>query len=165
MPTATLRRLLAPLAVAVALALAAGPAAAEVRTVDRGAMTTLIKQQKGLVFVEFSASWCINCRLVSRYLAALEARHPGVAAADFDAGRSMTAFARYDLEALPTVLVFRDGREVARHVGVPSEEWLETTVARLQSVPPATVLAQATGGDGNGGGAGGAMAGRGALAP
>lgn len=82
-----------------------------------------------------TASWCANCRTVEHDLQLLAARHgDAIRIATLDVGRYSSAFSRYDLRVVPTVLVFRDGLEVDRHVGVPNPTWLADAVSRHQPV-------------------------------
>jgi len=77
----------------------------------------------GVVLVDFWAPWCTPCAKVTPVVEALAAEHGDtlrVVALDVEAHPA--AAARHAVLALPTVILFRDGAEVARITGTPSEK-------------------------------------------
>lgn len=116
-------------ALAIASILLATSAGAELRSLDRNELTQAIRSTDDVLVVELTASWCVNCKLAERRVLGLaESFEAGIALAQVDVGRHASVMRKYAIDAVPAVLVFRDGREVARHVGVPSTEWLDSTV-------------------------------------
>jgi thioredoxin 1 len=72
-----------------------------------------------VVLADFGADWCPPCRAMKpalRQVAAEYAGRAGVVSVDTD--RNPALAARYQVWGLPTLLVFRDGREVARLLGL-----------------------------------------------
>ena len=75
------------------------------------------------VLVDFWAPWCVPCERLSPVVEALAREMEGrlgVAALDVDA--NPLAAARHAVLSLPTLILFREGREVARLTGTPSEK-------------------------------------------
>jgi thioredoxin 2 len=71
------------------------------------------------VLVDAWAAWCGPCRMLAPVIDELAAELAGrvrVAKLDVDANPSTAA--RFNLQSIPTLLVFKDGREVDRIVGV-----------------------------------------------
>jgi thioredoxin len=90
-----------------------------------------VTRATGLVLVDFWAPWCAPCAKVSPLVADLAGRHGGqlrVRALDVDAHPAPAA--RHDVLSLPTLILFRDGLEVERLTGAPSERKLRKAMAK-----------------------------------
>lgn len=69
----------------------------------------------GITLVDFTARWCGPCKQLHPVLAALAAEYAGrvrVVAVDVDAEPALTQ--RYNVRAMPTLVVLRDHTEVGR---------------------------------------------------
>ena len=78
---------------------------------------------KGTVLVDFWAPWCMPCRMLSPVVDAVgeEVTNAKVAKINVDEQESLAA--RFDVMSIPTLIVFKDGKEVKRSVGIiPKEE-------------------------------------------
>ncbi len=77
-----------------------------------------VEQHKGLVLVDFWATWCGPCHTVSPILEQLAGEYAGkikVAKMDVDANQRTTM--RFNVRSIPSILFFRDGRHVDTLVG------------------------------------------------
>jgi thioredoxin 1 len=78
---------------------------------------------RGLVLVDFWAPWCEPCARLSPTVEALASEHAGaVTVTAIDVEAHPAAPARHAVLSLPTVILFRDGAEVERLTGSPSEK-------------------------------------------
>jgi len=80
------------------------------------------------VLVDFWASWCPPCRAMNPVIEAL-AKEFKVCKVNLDTNQELAA--HYDISSIPAFLVFKDGRIVARQVGVTPEATLRAEMQRL----------------------------------
>jgi thioredoxin 1 len=69
------------------------------------------------VVVDFWAAWCPPCRLMNPVIAELALEHPELLFVTLDADANQQTLIDHGVLSMPTFLLFRDGRELARLVG------------------------------------------------
>ena len=74
------------------------------------------------VLVDFWAEWCAPCRMLAPTVAAV-AEHYGDAASvvKLNVDDNPSTAQRYGIKGIPTLILFRDGKEVERVVGATSK--------------------------------------------
>lgn len=74
-------------------------------------------QSPALTVVDAMATWCGPCRALAPQLDALSSKYPDVKFTKFDVDSLQEVATRFGISAMPTILFFRNGRELERVVG------------------------------------------------
>ena len=73
----------------------------------------------GLMMVDFWASWCGPCKMLAPVVDQLAAQYEGKAVVGkVNVDEEQELAIRYGVMSIPTVIFFKDGKEVDRKVGV-----------------------------------------------
>jgi thioredoxin 1 len=74
---------------------------------------------KGVTLVDFYADWCGPCRMITPIIEELATEYQGrVTIAKVDVDKAQETARNYNVASIPTVIMFVDGTEVKRVVGV-----------------------------------------------
>lgn len=90
---------------------------------------TSVEGNKGLVLVDFWATWCGPCKMIAPIVEQIASEHDGkitVGKLDVDAN-DQTAM-KYGVMSIPTLILFKDGQPVERLVGYMPKERLMTKI-------------------------------------
>ena len=86
-------------------------------TIDEVKFEEVISK-KGLVIIDFSATWCMPCRMLKPILERVEKKFEDVAFYNVDIDDSEDVAKRYRIFSVPTVISFRDGKLIDSMVGL-----------------------------------------------
>jgi thioredoxin 1 len=82
-----------------------------------------VLQSKIPVLVDFYADWCGPCQMAGPVLEELAKEYEEkVSFGKLNVDKSQPIAAKYAVMSIPTVILFKDGKEVGRQVGFPGKE-------------------------------------------
>ncbi len=94
---------------------------------DAADFKSKVLEAKGLVLVDFHADWCGWCHKLKPVLNKLMADYKGkVVIVGVDSDKNKDLKAKYGVRGLPTMIVFKGGKEVEKVVGFRKEDALKT---------------------------------------
>jgi thioredoxin 1 len=109
-----------------------------VLSVDTSNFESTVLASKEPFLLDFTATWCGPCKHLAPIIDAIAEEQAGalrVGKIDIDASPEIAS--RFGIRGAPTVIVFKNGRETARHVGVTSKQRL-LALASLEAQVSAT---------------------------
>ncbi|HEX6041046.1 thioredoxin [Longimicrobium sp.] len=101
-------------------------------TVTDATFAAEVEQTKGLTVVDFWATWCGPCRIISPILEQIAAERAGeVKVAKVDVDENQRTAARFNIRSMPTLLFFKDGQPVGQIIGAVPRAHIESAIAQL----------------------------------
>lgn len=87
--------------------------------------------KKGKVVVDFWAEWCGPCKMLGPIFESLSAEMKGVKFAKVNVDENEELSTKYGIRGIPTMILFKDGKEVGKLVGALPKESLKKKIEEL----------------------------------
>jgi len=85
---------------------------------------------KGVTLVDFYADWCGPCRMIAPIIEELSTEFSGKAQiAKLDIEKAQEVTSEFQVTSIPTIILFKDGAEIKRIVGLRDKETLKGLVS------------------------------------
>ena len=106
-----------------------------VRDVSEAELEDVVFQSDRPILVDFWAPWCGPCRAMAPVLDSVAEQYGQDAVVlKVNVDDNAAASARYNVRGIPTLILFKDGREAARLVGLQEKQQVTALVDRFQSI-------------------------------
>lgn len=93
-----------------------------------------VVQKEGTVFIDWWASWCGPCKAFAPTYEAAAAKHPDITFGKIDTEQQQQLAGAFQIQAIPTLMVFRDGILLFSQAGALPAAALEELVTRVQAL-------------------------------
>ncbi len=89
------------------------------------------KTKSGVVMVDFWAQWCGPCKMAGPVIDGLADEYAGkVTIAKLDVDAEPDIAGKFGVMSIPTVVLFKDGKEIARQVGFAGKQGYLNLIAK-----------------------------------
>lgn len=93
-----------------------------ITTVDLTNFGTEVLKADKPVLLDFYADWCAPCRMMGLEMDAFEAENDSVKVCKLNVDESGELAATFGVISIPTVVLFKNGKEVTRFVGAKEKD-------------------------------------------
>ena len=80
--------------------------------------------KEGVVLVDFFATWCGPCRMLSPLLEEIAEENPDLTILKIDVDEASELAMRYGIQAIPTLMLFKDGKHIETRKGYQNKNQL-----------------------------------------
>ena len=89
-----------------------------------------VLEQKGIVVVDFFATWCGPCKMIAPIIEELEAEMKDIKFVKLDVDENPEVSNKYQIQSIPTLKVFKDGKDVDTVVGFLPKDQIKALIEK-----------------------------------
>lgn len=91
------------------------------------------KIKSGVVLVDFWAAWCMPCKMMAPILNDVaESAGDNATVYKLNVDEQQEVAAKYGIRNIPTMILFKDGKEVERIIGVKQKDFILSSIEKAQ---------------------------------
>ena len=90
-----------------------------------------VLNSKGVVVVDFFATWCAPCKMLAPVLEEVQSEMDNVSIFKIDVDESPEIANKYGVQSIPTIKIFKDGAEVDTKVGFMPKDSLKEAIEEV----------------------------------
>ena len=94
--------------------------------------TEVLKSEKPVI-VDFFATWCGPCKMLGPILENIADEEKDVKILKVDIDGCMELAQKFGIMSVPTLMLFKDGQEYGREIGLKSKEQLQEIISELKA--------------------------------
>ena len=86
--------------------------------------------KEGLVLIDFFATWCGPCKMLSPVIEQVEREHPELKVVKVDVDEAPAIAAKYGIQAIPTLFLLKEGKVINSSMGYINKNQLENFISK-----------------------------------
>ena len=90
---------------------------------DDNSFKSEVEDSKGKVFVDFYADWCGPCKMMSPIVDEIS-KEVDIKVVKVNVDNAVEVAKKYGIMSIPTFIVFKDGKEYKKHIGMCEKDHL-----------------------------------------
>lgn len=101
------------------------------RHINQNEFQSEVLDNKGVVVVDFFATWCGPCKMLAPILEELQEELSDVKIVKIDVDENPELANKYGIASIPTIKIFKDGNDVDTKVGFMPKEMLKESIEEV----------------------------------
>ena len=86
--------------------------------------------KEGIVLIDFFATWCGPCKMLSPVIEQVEREHPELKVVKVDVDEAPQIAVKYGIQAIPTLFLVKEGKVIDKRMGYLNKNQLEGFVTK-----------------------------------
>jgi thioredoxin 1 len=100
--------------------------------VNETELNNILKNSKGIVVIDFHATWCVPCKTLGPIFNELEKEFiEKITFLKADIEQCIETAKKYDLTSVPTVIIFRDSKKLGTIRGLRNKKFYQDEFAKI----------------------------------